>query len=297
MAQVLRTLTQIEQVNFLLTNRIPRQLMTHIMGWYSNIESPMLTRFSIVIWRLFASDLDLGEAKEQRFNSLHDCFVRELKPGSRPVDTADDVLISPCDAIIGSFGEIEGTTLYQAKGFPYQLSDLIPDPILQKKYKGGRYITLRLKSSMYHHFHAPRSGEVEQVTYISGDCWNVNPVALKRVDKLYCKNERAVLELKAGLNNEDILMVPVAAVLVASMRFDCLDETLDLKYDGPNRLPCNAYYAKGDEMGYFQHGSTIILFTTDSYEFHADITQGNRINMGQALMYNVSQHEKRISFS
>lgn len=289
MTQVLRAFTQIERVNFLLTNRIPRQLLTHTMGWYSKIDNPLLTRFSIAIWRLFASDLDLREAKQQRFNSLHDCFVRELKPGSRPVDASDDVLVSPCDAIIGSFGNIEGTTLYQAKGFPYELSELIPDLGLQKKYRNGNYITLRLKSSMYHHFHAPRTGEVKQITYISGDCWNVNPVALKRIDRLYCKNERAMLELKTGTDYEDVLLVPVAAVLVASMKFECLDEPLDLKYRGPNPIPCNARYTKGDDMGCFQHGSTIILFTTGAYEFQLDITQGHRINMGQALMKKVTR--------
>jgi len=288
MTQILRKLIQIEQLNFLLTNRIPRQLLTRVMGWYSQINNPCLTRLSISVWRLFANDLDLSDAKQQRFNSLHECFIRELKPGARPVDTSDDVLISPCDAIIGSFGCIEGTTLYQTKGFPYQLSDLIPDQKLQSKYKNGRYITLRLKSSMYHHFHAPLTGEVKQVTYISGDCWNVNPVALKRIEKLYCKNERAMLELKTASNHNDILMVPVAAILVASMKFDCLDEMLDLKYKGPNRLLCNARYTKGDDMGYFQHGSTIILFTTNSYEFSSDLKQGERINMGQALMKRVT---------
>src|SRR5271170_3997493 len=75
-----------EDLNFLLTNRIPRRQATLFMGWFSRIESPLLARLSIAIWRLFADDLRLDEAKRTDFRSLHECFVRELRPGSRPVD-------------------------------------------------------------------------------------------------------------------------------------------------------------------------------------------------------------------
>ena len=76
---------------------------------------------------------------------------------------------------------------------------------------------------MYHRFHAPVDCKVCTVTYISGDTWNVNPIALERIEKLYCKNERAVVELEpdTGSEHEAILMVPVAAILVASMKFHC----------------------------------------------------------------------------
>jgi phosphatidylserine decarboxylase len=93
-----------------------------------------------------------------------------------------------------------------------------------------------------------------------------------------------VVELDTGREDKSITMVPVAAILVASMKFHCLDEVLDLKYRGPNRLPCDAQYKKGEEMGYFQHGSTIILFATGNYVLHEDVSRGHRIYMGQALL-------------
>lgn len=283
-ANIIRYMTQLEQINFLLTNRVPRRYLTRLMGCYSRIESRWLTRVSIFIWKIFADDLDLSEAKKRRFRSLHDCFVRELKQGSRQVDSGESIVTSPCDAIVGACGKIDGTTVYQAKGFPYELSDLMPDRSLQEKYRDGIYVTLRLKSSMYHRFHAPVDCKVKQITYVSGDTWNVNPVALKRISKLYCKNERAVVELDTGREDKSITMVPVAAILVASMKFYCLDEVLDLKYRGPNRLLCDAQYQKGEEMGYFQHGSTIIIFATDNYVLHEDVSKGHRIYMGQALL-------------
>ncbi|HVN27044.1 MAG TPA: archaetidylserine decarboxylase, partial [Candidatus Binataceae bacterium] len=181
-----------DDLNFLLTNRIPRALATRLMGWYSKIESPALARASIAIWKLFA-DLDLDEAQTQRFDSLHACFTRKLRTGARPIDASETVLTSPCDAIVGTCGRVRDGQLIQAKGSPYALRDLLPDPELIELYRDGLYVTLRLTASMYHRFHAPYDCAVTKVTYISGDTWNVNPAALKRVAKLFCKNERAVI--------------------------------------------------------------------------------------------------------
>lgn len=273
-----------ERLNFLITNRIPRRWATLFVGWFSRIESPKLTKITIKVWSWFADDLKLQDAKKSSFSSLGDCFTRELKPGLRPIDTKEDIVTSPCDAIVGACGSIEESTLYQAKGFPYQLTELIPDFLLANKYRNGKFITLRLKSSMYHRFHAPIDCSVKQVDYISGDTWNVNPIALKTVEKLFCKNERAVIELKTKNPQQSITLVPVAAVLVTSMKFNFIEETLNLKYKGPNRLLCSAKFNKGDEMGYFEHGSTIIVFTTGNYELCDGIASGVEIKMGQALL-------------
>lgn len=277
-------LSKQEQLNFLLTNRIPRRWLTLFMGWFSQIESPLLTKISIYIWSLFAEDLRLQDAKKQTFNSLGECFTRQLKDGLRPVDMQPDIVVSPCDAIVGACGRVEGSTVFQAKGFPYELSDLIPDVRLTHKYRNGVFVTLRLKSSMYHRFHAPVDCKVKQINYISGDTWNVNPIALKQVEKLFCKNERAVVELKLAHAESSITLVPVAAILVASMKFNCLNRNLDLRYKGANLIPCDATYTKGQEMGYFQHGSTIIVFASDHYQLADGIDEGRPIQMGQALL-------------
>lgn len=284
MQSAVQKLTKKEQLNFLMTNRIPRRWLTFFIGWFSQIQSPLLAKVSIWVWSLFAEDLRLQDAKKQRFTSLGECFTRELKDGLRPIAESADIVTSPCDAIVGAHGEIMGSRVFQAKGFPYDISELIPDVDLQNKYHNGKFVTLRLKSSMYHRFHAPIACDVKKVSYISGDTWNVNPVALKRVEKLFCKNERAVIELNTKSTNSSITLVPVAAILVASMKFKFLSETLSLKYKGPNILPCDASFSKGDEMGYFQHGSTIILFATANYEFCEEIKNGTPIKMGQALM-------------
>ena len=272
-----------EDLNFLLTNRIPRQALTRLMGWFSRIEQPLVRDFSISLWKRFA-DRDLDEARKAHFSSLHDCFIRELKDGARPVDTDPAVLASPCDAIVGACGVIDGTRVVQAKGFPYTLEDLLGDPGLIDLVRDGCYATLRITSSMYHRFHAPHDCRVSRVTYFSGDTWNVNPIALKRVEKLFCKNERAAIRMTLDVNGAPLVVVPVAAVLVASMRFRFLDGPLNLQYRGPNVITCDARLRKGEEMGWFEHGSTIIVFAPPGFALCPGISEGRRIRAGERLM-------------
>lgn len=284
MSGALRSMSQHEQLNFLLTNRIPRRLATQIMGWYSGIENRTLTRLSIWLWQHFADDLRLDEARTRDFTSLRACFTRQLRDGARPVNADPEVVVSPCDAIIGEHGSMQGTTVYQAKGFPYELGDLIPDTSTQAKYRDGVYVTLRLKSSMYHRFHAPVDCSIRSIRYISGDTWNVNPAALKRVQGLYCRNERAVLDLHPSDAEDGICLVAVAAILVASIRLHCLPDNTEVRAADAEQLDCRASYRKGDELGYFQHGSTIILFATRGYALNARLESGERIRMGEPLL-------------
>jgi phosphatidylserine decarboxylase len=280
-SQVLKILQQ-EDINFLLTNRIPRRLVTRFVGWLSRIEQPLVRDVSIAVWRLF-SDLDLSEAKKTSFRSLHDCFVRELKDGARPVDPDPGVMVSPCDAIAGACGRIEDTRLLQIKGLSYTLEDLLLDPVLVERYRDGSYVTLRLTASMYHRFHAPYDGRVECVTYIAGDTWNVNPIALKRIEKLFCRNERAVLRMRLT-GGHVIALVPVAAILVAGIRLNFLANLRDLDHDGPKTTRCDAPFGKGGEMGWFEHGSTIIVFAPRGFALCDAVGEGTRIRMGEPLM-------------
>ena len=271
-----------ENLNFLLTNRIPRRWLTLFVGRLSRVRQPFVKNASIAIWKLF-SDLDLSEARKTHFDSLHDCFTRELKEGARPVDPDPAVLTSPCDGIIGACGQVLDGMVLQAKGFPYSVADLVGDPELAARYRNGSYVTLRLTSSMYHRFHAPHDLRVERVTYISGDTWNVNPIALKRIERLFCKNERAAIECRLAHSAHLITLVPVAAILVASIRLRFLDVRLHLRYRGPNRIECAAPLAKGDEMGWFEHGSTIIVFAPAGVSLCERWKCGDVIRMGQPL--------------
>lgn len=276
-------LAQQERLNFLLTNRLPRRWATQFMGRFSKVETPLVRHLSFAVWRLFGGDFRLHEAKTARFRSLHECFTRELKPGARPIAPGADVIVSPCDAIVGAHGRIAGDELFQIKGFPYTLADLLNDERLVAKYRDGVFVTLRLTSNMYHRFHAPAASRLRELLYISGDTWNVNPIALRRIERLFCKNERAVLDLDVD-GGGSVALVAVAAILVASIRLVFLDEPLSLAYRGPNRITCDRAFAKGEELGFFEHGSTIIVFGARGFELGPALTEGATIRMGQALL-------------
>ncbi len=273
----------LQDLTFLLANPIPRGLVTRLFGRFAKIENPIVRTLSIGIWSRFA-DLNLQEAETTKFRSLHDCFIRKLRDGARPIDPDPALLTSPCDAIVGACGGIAGEQLIQAKGFTYTLLDLLGDPELVRLYRDGCYVTLRLTSSMYHRFHAPHDGRVEQVTYVPGDTWNTNPLTVQRVERLFCRNERAIVRTRLDANGALVTLVPVASILVASLRFHFLDVLFHLRYPGPRVISCDAPFRKGEEMGWFEHGSTIIVFAAQGFALCEGVQPGTLIRMGQPLL-------------
>jgi phosphatidylserine decarboxylase len=274
-----------EDLNFLLTNRIPRRFATRLMGRIAPIEQPLIRKASLALWQLFC-DVDLSDAADSRFRSLHHAFTRALKPGSRVPDPDPAVLASPSDAIVGACGRVEDGKLIQVKGMDYALADLLGDETLGAPYRDGMFVTLRLTAAMYHRFHAPHDLTVEEVRYISGDTWNVNPIALKRVERLFCRNERAPIRVRLERGGHEMLLVPVAAILVAGIRFTFADVGPHIREGGTRAIPLPGpvRMRKGEEMGWFEHGSTIILFAPDGFTLADGIETGVQIRAGQALM-------------
>lgn len=274
-------LCQNESLNFILSNRIPRRLVTRLVGWLSTVEQPFIRNLSIAIWRFF-SDIDLSDAKKTHFVSLRDCFIRELKEGARPIDQDPGVLIAPCDGIVGCCGRIVGGDLLQVKGSAYPLEELLGDRALAEFYRDGCYATLRLTAGMYHRFHAPHDCRVERVRHIWGETWNLNPVALSRIEKLFCRNERVVIHTRLAASDQLITLVPVAAILVAGIRLSFADLVLDARKS--TDLPRDTTFRKGEEMGWFEHGSTIIVLAPRGGMLCETVQTGKTFRMGEALM-------------
>lgn len=272
-----------EDLNFLLTNRVPRLALTRLVGRLARIESPAFAALAIGVWKLF-TDLDLAECPPRRYRSLRECFTRELLPGARPVDADPAVLTSPSDGIVGACGTVEGQRVFQAKGFPYTLPELFGPTQDTQPFHDGVWVTLRLTSAMYHRFHAPHDLRLEHVTHIAGDTWNVNPIALARVERLFCRNERAVLRARLAADGTPLAIVPVAAIAVASLRLHALDLLLHVDHPGPHEIPCDAAFAKGAEMGWFEQGSTILVFAPRGFVLAPGVESGARIRMGRPLL-------------
>jgi phosphatidylserine decarboxylase len=271
-----------DDVNFLLTNTLPRRPATWLMGRLSRIEFPPVRAPSIALWRFFA-DPNLEDARETTFRSLHHAFTRALRDGARPFDPDPAILASPCDAIVGACGRVESGRLFQVKGRDYALGALLREDA--GPFADGWFVTLRLTAGMYHRFHAPHDLRVRAVHYIAGDAWNVNRSALERVDALYCRNERAVIHAELAATGLQLLLVPVAAILVAGIRLSFLDPEALLRDGGPRTIACDAPLAKGAEMGWFEHGSTIIAFAPPGFSLCESVREGESIRAGAPLMH------------
>ena len=164
------------------------------------------------------------------------------------------------------------------------LEDLLGDQELAESYRDGCHATLRLTAAMYHRFHAPHDCRVERVIHIWGDAWNANPIALKRVGRLFCKNERALIRLQLQTAGHVVTLVPVAAILVAGIRLRFLDITMDPRRAGPLAVPCEVTLQKGQEMRWFEHGSTIIVLAPKGFALSETARAGDTIRMGEPLM-------------
>ena len=289
MRSIIARIVRQEDVNFLLTNRIPRRLATRLLGSLSRIEQPLIRDVSQHLWRFFA-EIDLSDAEETHFRSLHHCFVRTLKTGARPIDADPAILVSPCDGILGACGIIRDGAMLQVKGSRYMLRDLLDDDAHAASLHDARYVTLRLTSGMYHHFHAPHDCTVTAVSHIHGDVFNVNPATLRRVGRLFCRNERAVISARLDSSGEGLTLVAVAAILVAGIRLRCVALPTGGARKRRWRTTCDVPVRKGGELGWFEHGSTIIVIAPACFEPCAGVSEGMTIRVGRPLLRRRAVH-------
>jgi phosphatidylserine decarboxylase len=272
-----------ERLNFALTNRLPRRALSRLIGRAAGIENRLVSRPAIAAFRFFCAP-DLSEARRSEFASLRDCFTRELAPGRRPIDRRADRLVSPSDGIVVAAGTVARGELLQVKGSAYPLAELLRDEARAGELEGGSYATLRLTAGMYHRFHAPHDGRIAEVVHVAGDAWNVNPPALARVARLYCRNERAILRFDRGPDAPALTLVAVAAILVAGIRIHGVALPASDGGAGPCRTACDLPRAKGEELGWFEHGSTIVVLAPRGVTLDPALRTGATIRMGEALM-------------
>ena len=272
-----------EDLNFLLTNRIPRIAASRFLGWFTRIRHPLVRGASMALWRA-ATDLDLSDALKSRFDSVHDCFTRELRPGARPLDPDPAVLLSPSDGIVGEHGIIRHGQMLQAKGMPYTLPDLLGDEAAARASEGCCYVTIRLTSAMYHRFHAPQDGMLVDVNHLDGDTWNVNPIALKRVERLFCRNERAVLRLQVEPAGATLRIVAVAAIGVSGLRLRGIPDRMRAGDGGLGRRDLGITVRRGEELGGFEHGSTLVILAPPGHVPRPGLAIGDRLRMGERLL-------------
>jgi phosphatidylserine decarboxylase len=208
MRRLIDRVFQQEDINFFLTNRIPRRQLTRLMGWFSGVEQPLVRDMSIGLWKLFAGDLNLHEARKERFSSLHDCFIRELKEGARPIDPAPDVMSARATAL--SAADARWNDADSSEVSTTRCAILLIDPALVDRHRDA---TTSLATSACITGFAPDGKWTESTVSGTG----TSAVALS-VSPGCSAERRAIVPMALSETGESITLVAVRAILVASIR-------------------------------------------------------------------------------
>ena len=273
-------------LNFLLTNRMPRRWATLFMGRFSRIENPLVVRrVARASGSCSRGDLRLARGRRAtHFRSLHECFTRELKPGARPIAPDPNVVVSPCDAIVGACGRVDGTKAVPDQGLPVRrLRICWTTSALVDKYRDGR-----LRDAAAHVEHVsplPRAGRVPRARgdlhlrrHVERESDRAAPrraaVLQERARGARARARRARAIARARAGRRDSRREHPPALLAASRS--------TLEYRGPNRIACDRAFAKGEEMGYFEHGSTIIVFASERLRARRRLVEGRDDPDGRA---------------
>lgn len=262
---------------------LPKRSLTLVAGYLADLQQPFIKNFLI---RFFIKkyNVNLDEAREpkaENYISFNDFFTRRLRPQCRPI--SDAALVSPVDGAIGEMGGIQTGQLLQAKGKLYTVEELLScDTQKCIMFNQGWFVTLYLSPKDYHRIHMPIDATLKAMTYIPGKLFPVKPAATQNIPKLFSSNERVVVYFETEVG--PMVMVLVGATIVGSIGTTWHGDVERSKKVRHYHYS-NQHYAKGDEIGYFKLGSTVIvLFAQDiplTWQRHLKI--GSQLQYGQAL--------------
>lgn len=265
---------------------LPKKLLTQFMGKLASTEGGSTTT-AVIRWFIERYGVNMAEAVNPdlaSYKSFNEFFTRPLKPGARPIAYAD--YICPVDGAISQFGRIEKDQIFQAKGHSYSTTALVGgDTKLAAEFEGGHFACLYLSPKDYHRIHLPVAGTLRQMIYVPGDLFSVNPTTARGVPGLFARNERVVCVFDTAQG--PFVNVLVGATIVGSMA------TVWHGQVNPPRLPevttwnykpGELAYAKGDEMGRFLLGSTVVmLWPKMPMQFNSAWQPAGGIRMGESM--------------
>jgi len=265
---------------------LPKGLISRIFGYLSLIPVPHVLMSKIIAWYSVKYGVNLGEAEipEEGYANFNKFFTRTLKSGARKIDSDPKSVVAATDSRVDQYGNISDDSILQAKGVEYSLRELIPS-IEAEKFINGKFITLYLSPGDYHRIHTPVSGKITGFFNIPGKLFTVQEFMVKGLKGLFAINERLITYIKT--DNGAVAVCKIGAINVGQ---------ISLSYDhsvtnGFFRNKSEHKYAedkmplvkKGDEIGIFNLGSTvIILFEKGMIEF-SDLKYGQKVKMGEKI--------------
>lgn len=270
----------IHVLNRIVLRLLPKRTLT---TWIGRLTRHPVSRHAIP-WYIRHYRIDVSEAEFtlHQYTTLVDFFCRRLRPRARHIACAG--VSSPVDGTVSEFGRIHEGQLLQAKGSSYSLAALLGSKDAAKTYQGGDYITLYLSPRDYHRIHMPTDGTLIRWAYIPGSLYPVNSMGVRFVDGLFTKNERVITHVIAGVGRYAV--VKVGATIVGSIRTPYGPEYRLPKTRAklsPNEVDISIAKERGEELGWFEFGSTVILVFAKGVIQSFDVQIGQSIQMGQRI--------------
>lgn len=266
----------------------PKHAITRLVG---QLAAAKLGSFTTIIIRLFIKQykINMDEALHSDpayFKSFNEFFVRELEDNARPITEDTSTIVHPADACVSQFGPIKNGQLIQAKAHNYSAQELLGgDEALYQEFKDGDFATLYLSPSDYHRVHMPCDGVLRQMIYVPGDLYSVNPLTAENIPNLFARNERVVCIFDTEFG--PMAQILVGATIVGSIELIWSGTVTPprgnsvYRWDYPAEGNTSVILKKGDEMGRFKLGSTVInLFAKDKVEFDKSMENGVTTRLG-----------------
>jgi len=269
---------------------LPQHLLSGLMYRLTRVTWTPLKNFLITSFiRIYNVDMSIAARPDPAdYVHFNDFFTRGLTPSARLVDGAADAVVSPVDGIVSQAGTITGGKLIQAKGMDYSIEALLAgDQTLANTFANGDFITLYLSPRDYHRIHMPVTGTLKSMSYIPGDLFSVNPATTETIDKLFARNERVIQVFDTEIGSMALIMV--GAIFVGSMETVWAGQLTPATGRNPSIVDYTnsgkpVRLLKGEEMGRFNMGSTVILlFENNRLSWENAIQAEYRVELGQKI--------------
>lgn len=265
---------------------LPKHFLSRCLGKLAHGRCSIFKNIAILVFiKYFGVDLSESEITDiKQFSSFNEFFIRQLKPGIRPLPSGIHAVACPADGRISELGKIAGGQLLQAKGHYYELSELLGgDPPLAETFADGHFATIYLAPRDYHRVHMPVSGKLQQMIYVPGQLFSVNQQTVKEVPRVFSRNERVICIFETAFG--PMAMILVGALLIGSVVTKWEGQVMPRR---SRKIFRKKYFEsivlkRGEEMGYFQWGSTVIvLFAKDAVAW-SDLRAEVNVQMGQTI--------------
>jgi len=280
-----------DKVKIFFQHVMPKHLISRLMGKFAAARAGWFTQV-FIRWFIRQYKIDMSEAiheSPKAYKTFNEFFTRRLKPELRPLEADDNELAHPVDGAVSQLGEIDGGRIFQAKGHDYSLQELLGgNEEDAKPFVNGKFATIYLAPKDYHRIHMPCDGVLKKMIYVPGDLYSVNPLTAANVPNLFARNERvvAIFDTEVG----PMSMVLVGATIVASIG-TVWSGTVTPPTGGriqswsyPTSGHSAIHLKKGEEMGHFKLGSTVVLtFAENSIEFDDDLKPLSTTRMGETM--------------